>query len=118
MKAELKRLHSPDANDLSKFAPSDPRHFGLFVQVMAGPAGQTGEESFDLIVCTPAWLCEKLESSGPIIGLHHVIVAEFHYRELELFIRSYCERCVGLTWQEVALQVGRLGRWEFEDYQV
>ena len=40
MRAELKRLHSPDiAGPLEKFAPSNDRCFGLFVQVMAGPEG-------------------------------------------------------------------------------
>jgi hypothetical protein len=31
-------------------------------------------------------------------------------------INQYCESCAGETWDEIAGKVGRLGRWEFEDY--
>lgn len=117
MKADLRRFHSPDALDVRAFVPNNPKNFSLFIQAMVGPAGALGEESFDLIVCTPAWLLETVERSGPLIGRHHIIVARFDYDELEGLIRSFCDRCDGATWQEVAAKVARLGGWEFEDYR-
>lgn len=117
MKAELKRLHSPDADDLRAVAPDPNRPFSLFVQAMVGPAGHDGEESFDFVVCTPAWLREKVEATGPLPGHHHLVVAAYDYDGLERFVRAFCEQCEGATWQEVAAKVGQLGRWEFDDYR-
>jgi hypothetical protein len=117
MKAELKRLHSPDVADLRTFVPSDPQRFGLFVQAMVGPASDNASESFDLMVSTPDWLREKTETGGPMLGVHHVIVARYDYDELLRFIRAFCEGCEGSTWQEIATKVGRLGRWEFDEYR-
>jgi hypothetical protein len=117
MKAELKRLHTPDADDLRSFAPATHGHFALVVQAMVGPVGDDGEESFDFVVCTPAWLSEKVEAMGPLLGRHHLVMASYDYDELERFVREFCEQCDGTTWEEVATKVGQLGHWEFEDYR-
>lgn len=58
MKAELKRLHSPDVYDLSSFVPVDAERFSVFVQAMIGPVGDDSSESFDIVVCSPASLAE------------------------------------------------------------
>ncbi len=116
MRAELKRIHSPDVDDLSAYSALAGRRFCLLVQAMVGPEGQDCYESFDIIVCSPAWLLEEVER-GPVVGTHHVIMARFAYEELVATIRTFCQRCEGATWQEVARMVGRLGRWEFEDYR-
>jgi hypothetical protein len=115
MKADLKRLHSPDAHDLQSFQPPDPECFSVFIQAMIGPEHDETFESFDLMVCSPAWLRQKVEEQGPVLGMHHLVVASFHYPTIEGAIKRFCARCLGDTWQEVALKVGRLGRWEFDD---
>lgn len=52
MIAELKRIHSPDVDDLSSWMPEDS-NFSILLQVMAGPAGSPGEESFDVHYALP-----------------------------------------------------------------
>ncbi len=117
VRAELKRLHSPDAHDLRAFIPLRQDRFGLFIQAMVGPAGEDSEESFDFLVCTPVWLAEQVQSKGPLLGCHHVVVATYDFNALERFVRAFCEECTGATWREAGARVGRLGRWEFEDYR-
>jgi hypothetical protein len=117
MRAELKRLHSPDVFDLRTFVPADPERFSLFVQAMVGPLGEDSSESFDVVLCTPLWLQEQIQGTGPVLGLHHIIVVEYNYDEVFRFVRAFCDRCEGKTWHEVAAKVGRLGRWEFDDYR-
>jgi len=117
MKAELKYLYSPDADDLAGYVPDDPDRFGLLIQAMVGPAGEDSYESFDLIVCTSSWLAELASERGPTMGRHHLIVSGYDYKEIEAFIRVYCSNCEGLTWNDVGPLVGRLGHWEFEDYR-
>lgn len=114
MNAQLRRLHSPDADPLQEFQPTDPECFGILVQAMVGPAGQDGEESFDFILCTPQWLA--LQKPGIVLGIHHLIVHRYDYATLEIFVRDFCAKCEGETWAVVAQRVGALGRWEFADY--
>jgi hypothetical protein len=116
MRAELKHLHSPDVDDLRTFKPDDAMNFSIFVQAMIGPEGDDASESFDLTVCTPSWFAERAGRDGPVIGLHHIVVATFDYEALFKAVQSFCSRCEGRNWQEVGPKVARLGRWEFEDY--
>jgi hypothetical protein len=116
VRAEVKRLHSPDVHDLSTFAPEDPDNFGILVQVMAGPAGEQGEESFDVVVCTPSWLSDQLGPADIRMGRHYLLVKQYDYVRLRRFVERFAAQCSGATWQEAALDLGRLGKWEFEGY--
>jgi hypothetical protein len=116
MRAELKRLHSPDVDDLRTFVPPDPRLFQVFVQAMIGPDGDDAAESFDLVVCSPEWIRQQAEN-GPFVGAHHIVVTKLDYNALVATIREFCRRCEGATWQQVAAKLSLLGRWEFDDYR-
>lgn len=115
MKPILKRLHSPDA-DVERFTPDDPDNFGLLVQLMIGPEGVEGEESFDVVVCTPQWL-EGVAENGRVVSLrHHVLVHHYDLAAIVQFVEEFLSDIEGANWPEVAAIVARLGRWEFEDY--
>ena len=116
IRAVLKRLHSPDVADFEAFAPRDPRCFSVLVQAMFGPEGTAGEESFDVVVCTPKWLEREAEIKGIAYPRHHLVVNDFDIERLRAFLDGYARQCVGETWQEVAVKLARLGRWEFDDY--
>jgi hypothetical protein len=116
MKAKLASLHSPDALDLRRFTPPDPDQFSLLVQAMIGPEGSDDYESFDIVVCTPSWLEGRLRQDPIFFPRHHLLMAAFDYSELENFIAAFCAACEGASWEVVAAKLGRLGRWEFEDY--
>lgn len=113
VRAELKSLFSPDADPLENFAPSGP--FGILVQAMIGPAGELGHESFDFMLCTPEWFAARMPNDITI-GRHHVFMKGFNYSGLEKFVQDYCSKCEGESWRAVAEKIGRLGKWEFEDY--
>ena len=115
MRAELKRLHSPDVPNLVSWAPEN-KEFSILVQILVGPERSPGEESFDVTVCTPGWLSWRLEQEKVINARHHLIVAKYDYSQLSNYLRTYVSSCEGETWQEVAHQLSRLGYWEFEDY--
>jgi hypothetical protein len=117
MRAEIKRLHSPDVALLTTYVPEDAGDFGFLLQIMAGPVGTDGEESFDVVVCTARWIGHHLGSEGVLVGRHYLVVDSYDYRSLEGFLRRYVDQCSGHTWEEVAIRLGRLGKWEFEDYR-
>lgn len=117
IKPVLKRLHSPDVFDLELFAPADPTCFSFLLQAMFGPEGSEGEESFDILVCTPRWLSAEVERNSIVDGRHHLIVSKFDLVQMRSFLSEYARSCDGKTWREVAAKLSRLGRWEFEDYK-
>jgi hypothetical protein len=106
MRAQLRRLHSPDVQDLKTFSPLPVDAFGFLLQIMVGPEEQQGEDSFDVVVCTPDWLKRNFKTSDIILGQGRILVFEYN-----------CEKCVADTWQDIATKLSRIGRWEFEGYQ-
>jgi hypothetical protein len=117
MRAKLKRLHSPDIANLATYVPEASDSFSFLLQLIVGPEDSDGEESFDVLVCTPEWLRGKRFTSEFIVGRHYLIVFEYNYDRLLTFMDAYCSKCVGETWQTVAEKLSRLGKWEFEDYK-
>ncbi len=83
---------------------------------MIGPGGHRGEESFDVVVCSPKWLLDRYGKEDVILGRHHVFMLEYDYERLKRTIEDFCRDCEAPTWKELALELGRLGKWEFEDY--
>ena len=112
---ELKRLHSPDVQDLRNWEP-ESQDFAIQLQTVVGPKGSPGEESFDVTLCTPGWVELQTQSQGIVSGHHLLIVAYYSYDLIYQYISKYLATCTGNTWQEVATKISRLGYWEFEDY--
>jgi len=117
MKATIRRLHSPDVDDLASWTPKDPVCFGFLLQVLVGPEHQEGEESFDFVVCTPAWLRRQYGADSVIPGRHHILIFEYSFERLRCAIESIVDSAEGENWRDIALQIGRYGKWEFEDYR-
>ena len=117
MRAQIRRLHTPDAADLSSFEPEDDTNFSLLVQVIVGPSDSEGEESFDVEVITPKQLAARVERSGPISGRHLLVVSRFDSKKIRRWIENAVFACSGRDWQEVAGRLSRVGHWEFEDYR-
>ena len=116
MKPRIKGVSSPDVGDLESYHPDDPENFRFLMQLFIGPDGADGFESFDIVVCTPDWIKQNLGKEEILLGRHHVIVQTYDYKRLMQRIEKYLLHCTGDTWREVAEKVGRLGKWEFEDY--
>jgi hypothetical protein len=113
--AELRRLHSPDVQDLQS-GPDTPDNFCILIQAMIGPIGASGEESFDFTLCTPKWLAEHLSEGEFLFGRYYLIVHHYDYGLINRTIASLCQRASGSSWHDVAERLATYGRWEFEDY--
>jgi len=117
IRASLKRLHSPDIYNLDSFIPESTNCFGFLLQAMFGIENSDGEESFDMIVCTPEWLAIELNSRPVLMGYHYIFVKIYDIEQLKNFLVDFAQRCEGDSWEEVALKLARIGRWEFENYR-
>ena len=117
MKAELKSIYNPTIDDLGKYTPDIFDNFCILFRAMVGPKDGLGEESFDIQVCTPAWLLSTLKKSDVIPGRHFLIVLEYDFECIMNKIKEMIESLSGNNWEELAQKFGRIGYWEFEDYQ-
>lgn len=116
MRAKLKRLHSPDIDNLEAWSPRD-EPFGFYLDAMIGPSDSEGEESFGITVCTPQWFSNERMSGQTIrSGLHTLFVSRYDYRALWDFIERAAQRSEGKDWNEIGLKLSWLGQWEFADY--
>ena len=107
---------SLDVDDLDGWAPESDE-WALGLRILAGPDGGPGEESFDLTVCSLAWLTERVRRDAVFDGRHHLIVEWYDWPVLRTYVERYVQQCEGTTWRDVAEKLARLGYWEFEDYQ-
>jgi hypothetical protein len=112
VRAVVRYLHSPDL-ELGTEAPPDPEDFEILVQVMAGPADGPGEESFDVVVCTPACL-RRAVRKGPVLGRHLLVVDRYDLDVIERFLVTAVEAARARSWPELGTLIGRIGKWEFE----
>lgn len=116
MRATVRYFHSPDVSDMETYLPPDIEDFGFLLQVMVGPGGEKGEESFDVMVCSPDWF-KRHAQTNILLGRHYLFMLRYDWKELESFVRTFVDACDGETWREIALKLSRLGAWEFEDYR-
>jgi hypothetical protein len=117
MRAVLKSLDlEPDLSTLG----ASPAEFSFLARMIVGGPDTTGEESFDVTVCTPEWLAEACRHDGGIYNpRHHLVVNfdQFDARALHAWLAKRVQEVQAKTWREAGERLGRLGSWEFEDYQ-
>jgi hypothetical protein len=117
MRAVIRYFHSPDIDNLETYQPTYPDRFGFLLQMFIGPDDGPGQESFDVIVCTPRWLSETYADDQIVLGRHMIIVFHYDFARLKSFLERQVSEPVGETWNDLAQYLTRLGRWEFEDYR-
>lgn len=117
MKAEIKYYHSADVNDLDTYLPIEKDNFGISIEINVGPLNEEGDEIFGFVWCTPKWLIQKHKTDDVIWGRHYVIVFEYDFQNLRRKLEEYIGSLEEENWDALALKIGRIGMWEFEDYQ-
>jgi len=100
---------------LEDHVPDDLERFCVIVRVMIDPRESDGEESFDVRVCSPLWLHQQVQHEGFVLGIQSLVVAEFIPEHIRKVLTRCIERHGCDSWQDVALKIGRMGKWEFED---
>lgn len=113
MKARIKRIISPDARNPKTFSPKNPGYFGILVQYLIGPAGKSGEESFDVLVASPAWLAANPEHKKEKFLLK---LKTYSYPAVVEHMQKHVDKLEEPTWEKLARKLAKIGKWEFSDY--
>lgn len=118
MRARLKALRSDAIPELARYVPPDPGEFAVPLVLEVGPLGLRGKEEFHLLVVTPRWLEARHGRRGAVAGRGLLLVFEWDFQRLKVWLAREVERCSGRTWPDVARKVGRLADWEGEGAEV
>ena len=116
MRAEIRYFHSPDVEDLENWSPETPDCFSYLLQVFIGPKDGKGEESFDFIVCTPAWLKDHYSFDSVVPLRHYLLVFRHQFDAVRKTLEELVDRAQGDTWNELAIWLASYGKWEFDGY--
>src|SRR5258708_33431610 len=117
MRAKLKNViayHIGD--DLPNYIPDDVENVGIWFDLMIGPDGADGNESFQVFVCTPKWLSANHNKDDIVVGRPNLIIFEYDYDRLVHQLHTIINQYTGDNWPEIGEKLTRLGYWEFEDY--
>jgi hypothetical protein len=117
MKAQVRGISTNDGEALDDLVLEDPDDVDIWITVLAGPAGEPGEESFQLRVRSPVSMAKELDQRGPLHERHMVVVATWDPHQIRTFVTRIFTEVEGQNWHEVGLKLSRLGYWEFEDYE-
>ena len=117
MRAELKTLYSLDVPDLEAWQPEDPECFALNVRAIIGPEGSEGEESFDVTICTAAWLAQEPPPKGFEFLHSRILVERWQYETVKRALGDLCVHTSGKNWIDIANRLSRYMHWEFDDYR-
>ena len=116
MRARLHSIHSSDIDDLDGWTPASA-DFAVPVRLSVGPDPGSGEESFDVVICSVEWLASQVARDGIVDGRHHFVVEGFDWPKLRHYFQRRAEACSGDSWHEIAEQLARIGYWELESYR-
>ncbi len=114
VQAELRRLRGTDVIDLLNFTPEEPDNFCVPFQAVIGPMGGKGEDIFDFVVCTPKWVEQQIQKSGPFFGRARILVNEYNYDQIFNAVDALCNSLSGDTWETIEYKLRLYGDWEYE----
>ncbi len=108
MKAHVKLVYSSDV-DVDTYVPQNPENDGQWVRFMVGQTDAPHFEAFDVLLCTTAWLADRVASEGPQIGRHHVIFNSLDLPAAIEFVRRAIEKLERDDWPTLSDRVGWIG---------
>lgn len=116
MKALIRDIYSSDV-DVESYRSADRYDDGQWIRLLIGPDGEPGEESFDVLVCTPRWLARRLNQGGFQFVRHTLLMEAFDLSTAIDLLRHEVASVTGSTWAELLLDLVQIGRWEFQNYR-
>jgi Immunity protein 8 len=122
VKAKVRAFSSSLVEDFSSFVPERPGHFRFDLMLEVGVEGSIGRNYFGLSVCTPDWFRDNYlkydyRDVGIVPGRHFLFVGHYDWPAIKAYIENYVESLETKTWAEMAEKIGRLAKYEDEDYE-
>lgn len=98
-----------------KYHPINPKKVSKVVRMVVEGVDGSGQESLDVTVCTPSALFRH-KRTAPLIGRHLLIVERWDWPQIRDFLTNAVEAEVAPSWEGLRDRIGRIGKWEYEDF--
>ncbi len=106
---------------LEYYWPEDEENFCIWLTVSIGIKNEEGSNNYNLMVCTPDWLKNNLNSNSVQWGRHILIINKFNSdlirREIEKKLFELLNQFHDEDDISFSEKIGRYAHWEFEDYK-
>lgn len=109
---EIRHIHSPDLQPPN--LPEDPLDCEIAFQAFIGPRDGEGEEAFNFSVVTPARLARSPMARW---GRGILVIVTFEWTAVIQAVATLLASCARPTWKEVAVELNKELRWEFDREQ-
>ncbi|MGA2298596.1 MAG: Imm8 family immunity protein [FCB group bacterium] len=117
MVSKIKEILTPNFNDLKTYIPENISNFKFPIQLLIGPKESEGEESFEIIICSPSWLMDNIPDGGYLHGQHYLILKKYNSDVLLNCLNILFNNIEGNNWDEIALKLSHFAIWEFDNYK-
>jgi hypothetical protein len=102
IRPEIKAFYSVDIElPLEKYFPEVEDEFGFWARMIIGEKNTGGEESFDVMICSPKWLINNYAKTDLLFGKHHLIVFEYNYDRIYHKLKRFIDRIEEDIWDEI-----------------
>ena len=115
MKAEIKDYSRTGNEDLSSYEPEDKQVFMFTLLLSIGVKGQEGADFFEVDVVSPGYL-EQL-NRPPFFIRHTILAINYDVPTVVALITKYVDGLEEESWEKLVNKIGRMARWEYEDYR-
>ncbi len=116
MRAEIKKIHSPDIQNLESYKPIENDNFGFLLQLFIGESHKEGADSFDLTVCTSKWIKNNFILEDGFSLKDHLIVSDYDFDEIKNYLENHINNLNETSWEKIAMKIDKIAHWEFRNY--
>jgi hypothetical protein len=117
MKAVIRRYNCSASEDLSTYEVDDTPVFGFTLTFAIGSEGSQGEDFFEVLVASAAYLAQLKSAQAPAFLRHVILSSDYNIPAAIALVEKYISSLEEESWEKLAAKINRVLRWEFEDYK-
>ena len=102
--------------DIDTYRSVDETDDGVWIRMLVGPDEGIGEESFDVLVCTPQWLTRMIDEDGMSFVRHTLLMSKLDLPRAAQRLKHEVPRSEAKDWPGLMLHLVQVDYWEFQDY--
>ncbi|RZL06486.1 MAG: hypothetical protein EOO62_18795 [Hymenobacter sp.] len=116
MRAVVRRYDCSASEDLSTYEVDDAPVFGFTLTFAIGSEEGQGEEFFEVLVASAAYLSQLQTTQAPAFLRHVILSSDYNIPAAVTLVEKYISSLEEESWEKLAAKINRVLRWEFEDY--
>lgn len=117
MRAAIREYECYDSDDLSTYNPEEPQVFGFTLAFSIGVEGQTSSDLFEVLVASAPYLAQRYPEQAVVFLRHIILASDYNVNAAVALMNKFVSSLEGSSWQELAIKISAVARWEYEDYR-